>query len=404
MVPRYQVTPAPARIKDANDNIAGLFFCIFGIGWVAVAWVGLYLAENKGSIWPAVFVSVPGVALFVAGSYSLMCLIKYGRSVFDAPSLPAFCGGGLAGTIRLSKPLVYREPIQLRLSCVQLVSGNRGSHEHVMSEDHCTLDNLAPDSVVAEIPVFFNIPRDGSPTAGKTLYWVLDAKIKAPVVSYAARFKVPVAAGPPPQSAAHIVDRTVNFRSPQPARHGPLDRHIHFTPLPGGGGQVELLGTRNLRRIWFPFIAASVFIIAAQLWRFGKSDPGRTPLPLLVFSTMLSLMGVAFLLIGISSVLISTIITAGHGSIVIRTGMGPFRRRLEIPANAITEIAWRIQGQAAGRPLYTVIARLKSEEGGGYLTLCGAIYAKNDADWIARELSRELGITGGTGEAHPVIA
>jgi hypothetical protein len=168
-------------------------------------------------------------------------------------------------------------------------------------------------------------------------------------------------------------------------------------PLPGAGGggggggaQIELLGARALPLVWFPVLAGAICIIAAQLWRFGKSSPGPTPLMLLIWSGALTLFGAVFLLRAVRMVVVKTtvLIRGRRGPIAIESSIGPFKRRREIPGGDVTDIVSTRQGQSTTRPFYAIDALLSD---GSSRRICGTIFDKGDADWLSAEFEKELG-------------
>jgi hypothetical protein len=191
---QQQVRPAAGQVRDANDNIAGVFFCIFGIGWLALVWARAVAQGQTASIALAMILAAPGVAVIALGLYWLLCLARYGRSVFESPSLPASTGGLLTGTIRPGKPLRYRKPIQATLSCVAIRYTSGRQYGDILWEDHRAIDGFATGDRVSNMRISFEIPRDAQPTA-KSVYWRLHVKADGGLIGYRAWFKIPVVAG-----------------------------------------------------------------------------------------------------------------------------------------------------------------------------------------------------------------
>jgi len=384
------MTSTPRQIRDSG--VAGaIFLLIFAIVFLALPLFLFFSGQTHAGhkpppLWfPAIF-GVVGLLILWLAIYTSISVARYGGSIFESPWLPAACGGVLTGTVRIPRPFAYREPIHLRLACFHVVHAGKSSHEDLLWEDFCTLDRFSPGAAVAQFPVYFKIPTDARPTGMGGIVWRLQAKAKTAGVHFSATFLVPVTSGEAPAELLALPDPTVPLRSPEPPRRQPLDRHLHFNPLPGGGGQFELLPGRNLGTAISLIVVGAIFIgaeaIIMQKASAGKHTDAPIRLPLIFVAV-----GAAIALAGLRLLFMKTTINVRHGVITIENTIAFMNRQREIRATDISDISAKIQGQAMNRPYYSIVA---TRPAGGSVKICGTIRDKRDADWLAAEMKREL--------------
>jgi hypothetical protein len=215
--------------------------------------------------------------------------------------------------------------------------------------------------------------------------WRLQAKAKTDGVHYAASFVVPVSLETP-LDLPDLPDPTLPFRSPEAARRQPMDRHLHFNPLPGGGGQFELMPGRNLGLAIGFIVFGTVFIGGAIVFSQFLPSTNQSHVPNW-FPLIFIAVGALVAFVGMRLLLLKTTIDIRHGVISINNTIGPLDRRREIEAADISDISVKLQGQSGNRPFYGIAA---IRTAGGSTNICGTIYDKGDADWIAAEIKREL--------------
>ncbi|HEY1922898.1 MAG TPA: hypothetical protein VGG44_09025 [Tepidisphaeraceae bacterium] len=346
---------------------------------------GTHHATKAPPIWFGAVFSLVGLFILWQAVYASIAVAKYGRSIFESPWLPAACGGILTGTIRIARPLLFREPIHIRLTCVERTRSGKNSQEHLLWQDSCTLDRFSPGAAVADFPVYFKIPAGIRPMWNGSVTWRLQAKAKTDGVHYAASFVVPVSLETP-LDLPDLPDPTLPFRSPEAARRQPMDRHLHFNPLPGGGGQFELMPGRNLGLAIGFIVFGTVFIGGAIVFSQFLPSTNQSHVPNW-FPLIFIAVGALVAFVGMRLLLLKTTIDIRHGVISINNTIGPLDRRREIEAADISDISVKLQGQSGNRPFYGIAA---IRTAGGSTNICGTIYDKGDADWIAAEIKREL--------------
>ena len=99
-----------------------------------------------------------GLLLLVLATYVTISRFRYGWPVLELQTFASVPGGVLTGTIRIPKPLVYREGIQLCLACMRGVVRGGLSNDPVemltvLWEDRCILDRFSPGDTVGQICV-----------------------------------------------------------------------------------------------------------------------------------------------------------------------------------------------------------------------------------------------------------
>jgi hypothetical protein len=382
------MTPAPRQIRDSGF-FGAIFLWVFGIVLIAASlliWgAARHTAKHPPPVWIAALFCLVGLLILWLAFYISRSFAKYGRSIFDSPSLPALCGGVFTGTVRVPRSFAYAEPINLRLTCTERIGSGNESHDIVLWEDQCTLNRFLPGAGISEFPIYFKIPEDAKPSVGR-VSWQLRVKAKTAGVHYGAFFAVPIARGDAPAEIDQTPDPTLAFRTPESARKQPMDRHIHFTPLPGGGGQIELMPGRNLGTGISLFLFGAAFIGVALVFAvFSRgSGPGLPPWFAAIFIGVGALVAFG----GLRLLISRTSVTIRHGVITIDNSTPLTKRTKEIRAAEISDISAALQGQSGNRGIFSINA---TQTDGCKVKICGTIHDKCDADWIAAEIKREMG-------------
>jgi hypothetical protein len=177
------------RDKNVSSVIFGWIFGSIVLSFGAFLIFGVHHSGPDSSpMWLGLVPTAMAILLFVQASWGTLCLLKYGRSVFDPTPIPSTTDGELRGTIRLAKPIKILKPIQLRLACV---AGARV----VMWERRRTLDQYSTGVDVSEIPVHFEMPPDARPTSAR-IKWLLYVNAKMKGIGFRAMFYIPVTSSP----------------------------------------------------------------------------------------------------------------------------------------------------------------------------------------------------------------
>lgn len=247
------------------------------------------------------------------------------------------------------------------------------------------LDGFAAGKKITEIPVYFQIPAGAQPT-GTGVSWQLNVHAKTQDGQYHAAFQIPVSSGPASREMLDLPDETAPFRSLPEPRDGPRDRHIVFGPLPGGGCRVKLLPRRNLVLGIAGICFGLLFMgVAALVEHFFMKDP-HAPI---WFPICFGLMGLTSFLVGVRLLLLKTTIIAEGGTLGVERSIWIGRRRWEIPAESVADVTTELQGQSFNRMFYSINMRRVN---GSTVKICGTIYDRKEAEWLAAEIKNTLGI------------
>ena len=251
-----------------------------------------------------------------------------------------------------------------------------------MWEDRSTLDGFSFGASISEFPVYFKIPGDAMPSRMGGISWRLQAKARTQDVHYSAAFLIPVAGGGAAE-VPEIPDPTIAFRSPEPPRRQPLNQYLHFIPLPGGG-QFELMPARNLGLALQMILYGAIFAGAGAgfIALTRNSSEARSFFPLIFLG-----IGLLMALAGLRLLFLKTTVNVSRGVITIENAVALMRRRKEIRAADISMISAKSQGASGNRPFYSINL---TNSNGNNIKICGTIYDKADAEWMASEIEREL--------------
>jgi hypothetical protein len=400
-----QQIPASSIGVNVQGNMSGTAgLWAFAILWNAVSGLFFYIAalNPRGPLW--VIAIFPGIGVFLLAFtvYITISRVRWGVPVFDLQNAYAAVGGIVTGAIRLPKPLVYRDAIQLRLACVRgtvhRTANNSTIEENfVVWEDFCALGRFPLGESISEIPVFFKIPGDASPTQAGTadgrLLWRLDAKAKTQGIHFAVSFVVPVSPANGPSPTVFPVDPTIRFRSPELARYQPMDHRIVITPLSGGGNRYEFLAGRSVGVAALLFVIGMFFagVGVAFIVTSGIRDAtgldfvsSLAPVGIGVFACAIGAIPVA---LGVYLLLQKTTVIAQHGFITVETSVVAFTRRRELHAADIQDIDVDISGSINDHPIYGVKV---TQSGSKPFRLCDGIRNKRDAEWLDGQFKRDI--------------
>lgn len=412
-----------ARIKAAHPEEPWLWESDWASGQVpdhaaggavgAWLWAGIW----NGMTYPAVFGAMQKylhthdaklliVWLFAAvGAWLLVGAVRatvraahFGKSVLVLQTLPASPGAALAGSIHIARPLRPTGPIRLHLLCIRTVRNGENATQMTQWEDEQQLEGLPPTAAGTDIPVYFALPADVSPTnsadgSRQKIDWRLDVTAPAAEVNYSTKFKIPVfhASNPakmlPPDSAR-------KFRRPV-GQLQPADlKGITLSRLSDGGCVIHLAAARN------PGVAVFLTVMAAAMTGvaavFLHVDP-----PIWV-KIVAAGFGVGTALGAINAWLASATITARPQGLSIDRGLPLLRRQRDIPRDAISDVAISIlnRSQFGRTTFYTLEARLDGKSS----VIARGIAGKREAECLVNELNGALGIqTAGQSEAAAAI-
>jgi len=209
---------AAGRVKY-SDSPAGTLLAV-----VAVIFTGIFIA--------AIFTHPPLPAIVMLSviaallDWNAIRLVRrasqYGLSVLELKTVPAVPGGVLAGTIQISRPLIYKEAINVHLACINYDDNLPTMVITTVWQESYALDRYPPGTQVSEIPVYFRIPGSARPSQVNRYdrtEWKLDVRATADGSPYRAWFMVPVFVTELPAAIRDMPDPTRALRSEKPAAH-----------------------------------------------------------------------------------------------------------------------------------------------------------------------------------------
>jgi hypothetical protein len=145
-----------------------------------------------------------GIVLIIVSIRTWIRKKKFGISILDLETIPAFLGEKLQGTIVTGVSTAYRPPDGFR---VRLVCNRRSSYRdkdgdrHVKEEQLWRTEQSIHSHFYAEghkqsLSVYFSIPSDLPPTElfpeDDRIVWRLEVSASVPGIDYTAQFEVPV--------------------------------------------------------------------------------------------------------------------------------------------------------------------------------------------------------------------
>lgn len=389
------------------------FLWVFAIFWNLISMPLLFVLPGQivhqpvaafGFLFPAI-----GIGMLVWAVRGSMRARRFGATVLELGTQPAQPGGQFSGTIRARFPVAPAQGVKVQLTCLRRsYSGagkNRQKREDIVWREERL---LGPGEVLvaggeASIPVRFALPADALETEAVSSYesgifWSVGAEASLPGIDYLDDFEIPVyrsGAAPltaptgEPSPAEPVVtpvfatDRssaaTVSLedlaRSGITIVPGPEGTEYHFA---AARNRSFSLGTAGFFILWTGMLVV--------MTKFGA--PGFFIFVFGLFD-LLMLVIVADLLFGV------TRLTVGGGSLIRLYSMFGLSRQTSIPCENISKLDLHISMQTSGRrgtPYYALRATFIN---GRTRDLVSGIRDKHQAEWLAAELRRAIGLPRG---------
>jgi len=384
--------------------------------WVfAVAWLGASVfvttpmardalkAHNSFELLVLAFPAA-GLGLVLWAARQSWRIRKFGRSVLRLGSGSVPLGGELAGTVHVVRAISADRPTCLRLRCIQRTRRphrrNRVS-EVVLFELSQTLDGRPNDPGAAEtqIPIRFHIPPDAGLSSRvdgfREILWRLEVRRSSGLLSYFARFEVPVGAAddrdltslPSPEQAVHRAAGAGPWREPR-------ESGITCRRIEGGGLDVRLAAAHR-KPVGLTIIGLSLTGVAAGL--FLAPAPGLARIITIAFGSLI-LLPAAFLdFIAAWLWLVSQEVTVRGTSVLMRRSIGHFHWGRTFEGGGIAEITCKVDGSSStsNGPTVTYHGIQLQTRDGKSAWLASNIADGDYAAWLTEE------INAARGEAEP---
>lgn len=206
----WTMRPDWARGEMIQEGASDLrLLMIFTVLWNIIGWgiagFGILSEWDSGDIpWFLLVFPAFGIVLAVVAIRTWSRKRKFGFSVLNLRTMPAYLGERLQGTVQTGVPLKNdsSKDFLIRLICSRRTtvldsdSDERVSEKKLWSDEEKVFGKVSSIRSVFQVAVDFHIPEDLPPTEllpedDRTL-WRLEVTSKVKGVDYAAQFEVPV--------------------------------------------------------------------------------------------------------------------------------------------------------------------------------------------------------------------
>ncbi|HEV2456484.1 MAG TPA: hypothetical protein VGY98_19635 [Verrucomicrobiae bacterium] len=358
-----------------------LFWC-FGSAAISLAVVPWQWHLGNRAVLLALIFPVIGLALIIFAVWTTRAWRRFGRTIFEMPSVPAATGGVLSGQIRIPGTLRPKHGWHVTLTCLRRKTtgptNNLRTNERVLWRDEVWLLPDFPQSEAGQtvIPVFFRLPEDkpeSTAATGDGTHWRLESWARLSGPDFYTAFEVPVfKLAEQPAIPENVIAR---YQLSLDEIQKDLD------------SKIQIVETSNSKEFVFPGGRTPAFAAGATvlclIWTaiVGLLIAYRAPLPLpLVFGAM-DLFMLAFVVdlwFRRSRVLISV------GNVRIETSWPFYKKDTSLRTADVGEIAAEI-GATVGHAAYYDL-KLRARDGKEW-TLAKNLNHKPEAEWLARQMA-----------------
>lgn len=344
-----------------------------------------------------------GVGLIIAAARLYIRSRKYRGTEVELGALPIVPGATFEGTLHARFGHGAPEVLSLTLSCIRRrVTGsgkNRNTSERVLWQEEQRVEgwDIAVDFEEARVPFAFEIP-DAAPTTtpgsgDDRILWRLDAHAATPGVDYAESFELPVFTPDhvrftvPSSDAFEEMESRLAAGDPDAPPVRPVSPTIVIRPADPAG--TEFISSPNSGRasVW-PITLFLLIFWGATIFMWRADAPFLFPVVFGIFG-MLLLYGAVDLAFGTTRTLVAA------DGVTVRTqalGMGKTRH---IPLGDVRLVGVKVgmsQGTTAtqsAKAWHQV--EIRRADGGG-VTAARHIPTRGEAEWVAAELRRAIGL------------
>jgi hypothetical protein len=381
LAPGERESPAP---EARTTGLAAVICLLFS---VPIVWqLPHELRKGNHAAWVALVFPLAGTLLAAASILRILRDRKFGYTRFEMKETPGVAGGKLAGRIVVGYAFPPGTPVELTLSCVHSYASrgdrDRTRWQRVLWQDEATSAALT-DGAASYIQVEFAIPYDARETdSGDPLnevLWRLAARAVVSGLDFESTFTAPVF-------------RTAQSDSGQTIARLDAERQRRALPPPGAqNGETRLyLAPARHKSVaamltFFGFISVGSgtffgYLLRQWLGWFGFLLP------------FVPIGGIGLLLLAIASSLWlrSTTVEVANREVRVRTSWLGVARSRVIRAGEVERLELRSGLQRGDDVWYDLRLHLKAR---GRVT-AGDGMTRKEADWLAAEVRRELGVAG----------
>lgn len=380
--------------STTNSNLATAW--IFATFWNLIAWTTVILVpwqqyERKPVTLIALIFPIAGIGLLIWAVRVALARYEFGKTFLELGTLPAPLGREFRGTIHTRFPQPLQGDLRVKLTCVnRYVTGsgnNRSTTEKILWRQEQTVPaaSIFPGLQGTMIPVSFHVPLDQRPTDSSNpsnqIVWVIEADAAVPGVDYKDSFEVPVFRT---KDTPEHEDSRFASASEEAVQHPPAHATITVRPAAEGGTEFYFPAARN------PGFALGLTSFMA-IWTGAIVLMLKLGAPVL-FAFAFSLFDLLFVYIAFDLWFGTSRVVAQSGTLLVQKGWLGSGRTKTIPAAEIADLHTKItaqQGGATGTPYYSLQAVLNT---GGTVTLGENVRNKEEAEWLAAEMRRIVGI------------
>ncbi len=307
----------------------------------------------------------------------------YGVSRFEMKSVPGKIGGTLEGSIHVGGGVEPMRRVNLKLVCINVTSSGNSSSNRPLWSDDSEVTSAGDGS----IPVAFPIPPECRPTDDTNfrdrIYWQLKASSPGGIVNYKSSFEVPIfQLGESSAEAADAVDLRIR-RDQRVSEFRPQGSAIRIGPTADGHTKVHFRAFRN------PSVIFGMLVFLA-IWSGCTYEVFKEHAPL-IFKIMWPVIE-AIVVIWVTAMMFgTTTVVIGDGELKVTwrlCGIPVSTRR--VASSEVRDVR-SIAGMTAGTTLYRRIQVRYGDDGN--LNFGDGIGDPIQADWIATEIAKALGLT-----------
>jgi hypothetical protein len=389
---RWRDDWASGHIVSSNRNTmwGAWIFAILWNGISSMVWFALPQELEKGNkaafiglIFPAI-----GLGLLVWAVRATIRWRKFGAVTFELTRTPVLLGGEISGLITTSGSLADVRVVKLQVACIQHEQRGKNSSQRLLWEDRRELDAAALH-LTTGIPVFFQLPREGTPTSPQPgsvfVKWQLAVRAETAGVDFGATFELPVFGVAPADSyAAPFADPTARWQS-HGGESSPNPTSRIRVETTAEGKEFIFPAARNIGvALWLTLFVA---IFSAALWlTIVKQAP-------IIFPIVLGLFDFLFVLLMFSAWFsASRIVIAPDGLQRHKSGL-LLRSQKKFLREEIKDLKLHIGMTSGTKAFYDLrVITVFGREA----TIASSISDKREAEWLAHEMKTALGLSSAT--------
>jgi len=388
---RWREDWVSGRIVSSNRNTmwGAWIFALLWNGISSMVWFFLpqELAKgNKAALLGLIFPAV-GLGLLIWAVRATLRWRKFGVVTLELTRSPVLLGGELSGLITTTASLASARVLKLQMTCLEHDRRGKNNATRLLWEDRKELEAAALH-VTTGIPIFFQLPRDGTPTSPRPdsvfVKWQLEVKAETAGVDFGAAFELPVFGVVADSVAPAAADPTAVWQphggAAAPRPHSRI--RVEITPE---GKEFVFPAARNPGpALWFTLFAA--------IWTVGVwfAIVKRAPI---IFPIVLGLFDLLFLLLVLSMWFSSSRIVIGGDGLYWHKTFLLFRSQKKFLREEIKDIKLHIGMTSGTQAFYDlrVVTVFGHEK-----TVASSIADKREAEWLAQEMKTGLGLKSET--------